>query len=74
MLKQKYSSDEISGQMLDLIFENTTCPFLYMYCRFVGDYPVNQIGNNENYVSWLSSRISAMQTKIDDLTLSVQED
>ena len=39
MLKQKYSSDEVSGQMLDIIFENNTSEFLYMYCRFIDDYP-----------------------------------
>lgn len=74
MLKQKYSSDEVSGQMLDLIFENTTCPFLYMYARFFGDYPGFQIGNNENYVSWLAGKQAGMQKKIDDLVEKLQEE
>ncbi len=74
MLKQKYSSDEISGQMLDIIFEHNTSQFLYMYCRFIDDYPGSQIGINENYTSWLQSKITSMQQKLDDLMIKLQED
>ena len=72
-LKGKYAQDEISGQMLDIIFENAICTFGYMYSRFTGGYPAQQLGKSENYTSWFEKNHTAWQNKLDDLIQSIQE-
>ena len=73
-LKTKYTQDEISGQMLDLIFDNVTCSFAYMYSRFTGGYPGANLGLTENYTSWYAANLPKWQGALDALIETLQED
>ncbi len=72
-LKGKYTQDEISGQMLDLIFENATCSFAYMYTRFTDGYPASNLGQTEDYASWFASNSKKWQKKMNTLIESIRE-
>ena len=65
VLKNKYSSDEITGHMIDLIFENITCEFMYMYDKIFGGTPTYELGRNENFTSYMASNRDAWQKKLD---------
>ncbi|MBE6710893.1 MAG: extracellular solute-binding protein [Ruminococcaceae bacterium] len=72
-LKGKYTQDEVSGQMLDLIFENATCSFAYMYTRFTDGYPASNLGQTEDYASWFASNSKKWQKKMNNLVESIRE-
>lgn len=72
-LKNKYTQDEISGQMLDLIFENVTCSFAYMYTRFTDGHPASNLGQTEDYASWFASNSKKWQKKMNTLIETIKE-
>jgi len=73
-LKTKYTQDEASGQMLDIIFGNLSASFSYMYSRILGGYPGEKLGANENYASWYASNQPKWQSALDALIKTIQED
>lgn len=73
-LKTKYSQDEASGQMLDIIFDNLTASFSYMYSRIIGGYPGNSLGQSEAYASNFARFLKVWQKKLDALMVTLQEE
>jgi len=65
VLKHKYSSDDVTGQMIDLMFENITCEFMYMYNKVFGGNPTYDLGRTENFTSSMETKRVAWQTKLD---------
>ena len=72
-LKEKYAQDEVSGQMLDLIFENATCSFAYMYSRFADGAPAGNLGQTEDYASWFAGNSKKWQKKMNTLIETIKE-
>ena len=72
-LKAKYFQDSVTGQMLDLIFENVTCSLAYMFNQVTGGYPSSQLGLTQNYASWYTKSSKAWQKKLDNAVKNLQE-
>lgn len=62
-LKDKYSSDSVSGQMLDILMENSTCGFTYMYGYLLGGDFIPYQMSNEGFNTWMAARIKKYQEK-----------
>lgn len=70
-LKVKYTRDDISSQIIDLINDTATTNFIYAY-----NYALSNLGNiyrnlvtaaSSDYVSSVEKVVSAAQTKLDEL-------
>jgi len=72
-LKDKYSSDSVSGQMLDILMENPTCAFTYIYGYLLGDDFIPYQLSNEGFNTWMAARINAYQEKANMLFESRSE-
>lgn len=70
-LMRKYSRDDDSNVMLDLIFENTYCDFCYMFMNAAGLDIYYAIGKTENYASWMAANeqknIAALEKYMDTI-------
>lgn len=72
-LKEKYANDTNTGKMLDILMENTTCPFTYMYGYLLGtDFISDQMCNKE-FNTWMAKKIDAYQKKADKLFENMRE-
>jgi len=72
-LKEKYSHDRLSSQMLDIIVEDTTCPFAYMYAFITGE-SIYQQSREAGFVTYMASKKSMFQQKIDDLVEALKKE
>ena len=62
-LKRKYSRDEDSNKMLDIIMDGVSCDFAYIYVKEIGDQLFYQIGKDENYSSWFAKNQESYQPR-----------
>ncbi len=72
-LKDKYSCDSFSGQMLDILMENPTCCFTYLYGYLLGNDCIPEQMCNKEFNTWMAKRIDAYQKKADMLFESRSE-
>ena len=70
-LKIKYSRDELSAQMIDLIHDSMYTSFIYTFNYSVGNigiiYRELVAGQKQDYVSAVTSRINSSQKSLDKL-------
>jgi hypothetical protein len=72
-LMRKYSRDDDSNSMLDMILKNTNCDFCYLFLDVVGVDLFYAIGKEENYTSWMAANESKYNTAIKKFTDIVKE-
>ena len=72
-LKEKYSRDPDTAEMVDLVIENAMTDFCYLYLRILGLDILYQTGKQENYSSWAASNHPAYEAKLADLLKSVDD-
>lgn len=73
-LKEKYANDTATGKMLDILMENTTCPFTYMYGALLGDDVIPYNMCKEGFNTWMEQRISGYQKNADSLAEAIKEE
>ena len=66
-LKNRYTYDTDSQEMLDLIFDNRVLSFSYMYTATMQQIINNVLGNNANFSSFYASNESATQATVDKI-------
>ena len=78
-IKVKYSRDEPTAQMLDLIIDNIYLDVAYLYSSYLGEYVdiyrnmFLNAENCENIVSRLTARESAMNVKLGEIVEKYKE-
>lgn len=72
-LMRKYSRDDDSNIMLDMILKNTYSDFCYMFLDAVGSDLFYAIGKEENYASWMVSNESKYSASVKKYTDIIKE-
>ncbi len=72
-LMRKYSRDDDSNGMLDMILKNTNCDFCYLYLDVIGVDLFYSIGKKENYASWFASNEEKYTASLNKFTEKVRE-
>lgn len=72
-LMRKYTRDDDSNAMLDMILKNTKCDFCYMYLDAIGADLFYAIGKQENYTSWMASNESKYTASMNKYTEMIRE-
>jgi len=72
-LKEKYSRDPDTAEMVDLVISNATTDFCYLYLRLIGIDLLYQTGKEEQYASWAASNHPIYETKLADLLKSIND-
>ena len=76
-LKSKYTRDEISGQIIDLIRDGMTTDFVYIYAAVLQNAGLVMrdlaAKNDKNFASFYKTNESAYQSKLADLIAAFQK-
>lgn len=72
-LMRKYSRDDDSNVMLDMIMKNTSTDFCYMFLDAVGSDLFYTIGKEENYTSWMAANESKYTSSINKYIDKIKE-
>ena len=66
-LTRKYSRDNESNEMLDIIFTNPALDFTYIYIDIMGSDMYYQLGKDLNYASWSAKKMPGYQKSLINL-------
>lgn len=72
-LMRKYSRDDDSNAMLDMILKNTSTDFCYMYLDAIGADLFYAIGKNENYASWMATNEAKYTSSVNKFMDKIRE-
>lgn len=72
-LMRKYSRDDDSNVMLDMIMKSTSTDFAYMFLDAIGSDLFYAIGKEENYASWMATNESKYSASIKKYIEKIKE-